>query len=128
MTVPPWLFLDLDSSHFIHFARVLGPCLGFRGFHFDRGAHVRRMPCVRPLCVEIGCGWALYMSDSGRVTLWCTLQVANHVVGILDDRASRSSWTLILVILPVFWVPAWSFGGFSSTVQQPLCEESFVYE
>ena len=50
MTVPPWLFLDLDSSHF---ARVLGPCLGFRGFHFDRGEHVRCRPCVQPLCLEI---------------------------------------------------------------------------
>ena len=29
MTVPPWLFLDLDSSHF---ARVLGPAWAFGGF------------------------------------------------------------------------------------------------
>ena len=43
-------------------------------------------------CVwRYACAWAmLYMSDSGRVTLWCMLQagVSNHVVGILDDRAS----------------------------------------
>ena len=50
MTVPPWLFLDLDSSHF---ARVLGPCLVLRGFHFDRGEHARCRPCVQPLCLEI---------------------------------------------------------------------------
>ena len=49
MTVPPTLFLDLVSSHF---ARVWGPCLVLRGFHFDRGAHVR-CRCVQPLCLEI---------------------------------------------------------------------------
>ena len=43
------LFLDLVSSHF---ARVWGPCLVLRGFHFDRGAHVR-CRCVQPLCLEI---------------------------------------------------------------------------
>ena len=50
MTVPPWLFLNLISSHF---DRVLGPCLGFRGFHFDRGEHVRGRPGVQRLCLEI---------------------------------------------------------------------------
>ena len=50
MTVPPTLFLDLVSSYF---ARVWGPCLVLRGFHFDRGAHVRCRPGVQPLCLEI---------------------------------------------------------------------------
>ena len=82
MTVPPTLLLDLVSSHF---ARVWGPCLVLRGFHFDCGSHVRCRPCVQPLCLEIRV-W----SDSGRVTLWFMLQagLSNHFVGILDDRAS----------------------------------------
>ena len=51
MTVPPWLFLDLVSSHFV---RVLGPCLGFRGFHFDRGEHVRCRPGVQRAAIVSG--------------------------------------------------------------------------
>ena len=41
-----------------------------------------------PCCIYI----YIYMSDSGRVTLWCMLQagVSNHVVGFLDDRASAA--------------------------------------
>ena len=60
MTVPPWLFLDLVSSHF---ARVLGPCLAFGGFISTVG-HMLVADC---------------MLQAG---------VSNHVVGILDGRAS----------------------------------------
>ena len=50
------------------------------GFHFDRGVQLVCRSCVQTLrlCVCV------------CVTVWCMLQagVSNHVVGILDDRAS----------------------------------------
>ena len=49
----------------------------------------------------VGCSWS--------VCLVCI--VCDCVV-----HASGLAWTLILVILPVFWVPAWAFGGSISTV------------
>ena len=88
MTVPPtrssWMFLVILPVFWVPAWSSAG-FISTVGRMFDAG-----LVCSH--CVwRYVCGWAmLYMSDSGRVTLWCMLQagVSNHVVGILDDRAS----------------------------------------